>query len=78
MQGKILLPHSNFTAKNATQIQGNALASGAPPQTMLGELTALPPDPLAAISFGPVTSLITFLMLPTGLKVQALWQNQGF
>ena len=52
MQGKILLPHTNFTAKNATQIRGNALASGAPPQT---------------ISFAPVTSLTTFLMLPTGL-----------
>ena len=55
MQGKISLPHSNFAAKNASQIRRNALASGAPAH------------PLAAISFSPVTSLTTFLMLPMGL-----------
>ena len=64
MQGKILLPHSNFTAKNATQIRGSFWGSSPDPA---GGAYSAPPDPLAAISFGPVTSLTTFLMLPTGL-----------
>ena len=45
MQGKISLLHSNFAAKTASQIRGNALASGVPPQTSLEELTALPQPP---------------------------------
>jgi hypothetical protein len=45
MQGKISLLHSNFAAKTASQIRGNALASEVPPQTSLGVLTALPQPP---------------------------------
>ena len=70
LQGKISWPHSNFAAKNASQIGGNALA-----QTPLGRGgggggggmgTALPQTPKLLYFFGPVTSLTTFLMLPTG------------
>ena len=45
---------SNYVTPNIfilCQKSPKSLAAGAPPQTPLGELTALPPDPLAALGW---------------------------
>ena len=43
----IIAPEASISVRNAPK----SLAAGAPPQTPLGELTALPPDPLAVMGW---------------------------
>ena len=45
----------------------SAEASGAPPRTQLGELTAPPPDPLAG--FKPILCLLVFFVGPNCMRI---------